>query len=95
MLERLRAIPGITCSRPNGAFYLFPNVKSYFGKSYKGIKVNSATDLADLLLHEAKVALVPGISFGNDNYFRLSYACSMENIKEGLHRIASLLANLR
>jgi len=95
MLERLRAIPGITCSRPDGAFYLFPNVKSYFGKSYKGIRVNSATDLADLLLNEAKVALVPGISFGNDNYLRLSYACSMENIKEGMDRITSLMANLR
>ena len=95
MLERLRAIPGITCSRPNGAFYLFPSVKSYFGKSYQGIKVNSATELADLLLNEVNVALVPGISFGNDNYVRLSYACSMESIKEGLNRITSLMASLR
>jgi len=91
MYERLNAIEGITCTRPNGAFYLYPNVKGFFGKSYQGVPINSATDLAAILLKEAKVAVVPGIAFGNDNYFRLSYACSMENIREGLDRIEELL----
>jgi len=95
MLDRLRAIPGVNCTRPNGAFYLFPNVKDYFGKFYKGILVNNATDLAALLLKEAHVAVVPGVAFGNDDYFRLSYACSMENIKEGLDRITGLMNIIR
>jgi aspartate aminotransferase len=94
MYERLNAIKGITCTRPNGAFYLYPNVKGCFGKKYQNSPVNSATDLAALLLKEAKVAVVPGIAFGNDNYFRLSYACSMENIKEGLDRIEELLKKI-
>lgn len=95
MLERLRAIPGFSCTRPNGAFYLFPNVKHYFGKSYQGILINNATDLAALLLKEAHVAVVPGVAFGNDDYFRLSYACSMENINEGLDRIAGMMDRIK
>jgi aspartate aminotransferase len=95
MLDRLRAIPGVNCIRPNGAFYLFPNVKNYFGKAYKGILINNATDLAALLLKEAHVAVVPGVAFGNDDYFRLSYACSMENIKQGLDRITELMNIIR
>ncbi len=95
MLERIHAIPEVTCIRPGGSFYLFPNVGSYFGKAYKGSPVNCASDLAKLLLEEAKVAVVPGIAFGNDNYLRLSYACSMEDIKEGLDRIAALMGELK
>lgn len=91
MLERLRNIPGISCTQPDGSFYLFPNVKYFFGKTYRGTVINNATDLAAMLLKEARVAVVPGIAFGNDDYFRLSYACSTENIKEGLDRIASLM----
>lgn len=95
MLERLRAIPGVSCTRPNGSFYLFPNVKNYFGKSYQGTLIHNATDLAALLLKEARVAVVPGVAFGNDDYFRLSYACSIQNIKEGLDRISSLMEQIR
>jgi aspartate aminotransferase len=91
MYERLNAIQGITCTRPSGAFYLYPNLKGCFGKRYRESPVNSATGLATLLLQEAKVAVVPGIAFGNDNYFRLSYASSLENIKEGLDRIENLI----
>lgn len=94
MYERLNAIEGVTCTRPNGAFYLYPNVKGCFGKRYQSSPVNSATELAAILLKEAKVAVVPGIAFGNDNYFRLSYACSMKNIKEGLDRIEELLKKI-
>lgn len=91
MLERLLAIPGISCTRPGGAFYLLPNVKSFFGKTYKGKIISNATDLAAVLLEEVQVAVVPGVAFGNDDYFRLSYACSMGNIKDGLDRIAGLM----
>jgi aspartate aminotransferase len=94
MLKRLCSIPGVSCMKPGGAFYLFPNVRSYFGKAYKGRPVNCASDLAKILLEEAEVAVVPGIAFGNDNYLRLSYACSMEDIKEGLDRIVDLMALL-
>ncbi len=94
MLDRLRAIEGVTCTRPGGAFYLYPNVKSCFSQRYKGSPINTATDLAAILLQEAKVAVVPGIAFGNDNYFRLSYACSMEKITEGLDRITDLLKKI-
>lgn len=95
MLERLNAIPGVTCPKPGGAFYLYPNVSSYFGKSYQGKPVKSATDLANLLLEVAEVAVVPGIAFGGDDFIRLSYATSLENIKEGLDRIEKLLGELK
>lgn len=95
MLDRLRAIPGVKCTIPDGSFYLFPNIKYYFGKSYKGTLIQNATELAALLLKEAHVAVVPGVAFGNDDYFRLSYACSIENIKEGLDRITELMDRIR
>lgn len=91
MLERINAIPGISCLKPGGSFYLFPNIKSYFGKSYKGRTISGASDLASILLEEVQVAVVPGIAFGDDNYMRLSYVCSTEQIEEGLNRIAGLM----
>ncbi|RYD04614.1 hypothetical protein N752_14670 [Desulforamulus aquiferis] len=94
MLERLNAIPGVTCPKPGGAFYLYPNVSSYFGKVYQGTPVNNATDMANLLLEVAEVAVVPGIAFGGDDFIRLSYATSMENIKEGIDRIEKFLSEL-
>lgn len=95
MIERLTGIPGVTCIKPGGSFYAFPNVSAYFGKSYKGRLINSATDLAALLLKEVHVAVVPGVAFGNDNHFRLSYVCSLEKINEGLDRISEFLGKLK
>lgn len=95
MLERLNNIKGITCIRPVGAFYSFPNVSSYYGKNSKGRQIQSSIDLSSYLLDEAKVALVPGAAFGDDRYIRLSYATSMDNIKEGLDRIENALSNLK
>jgi aspartate aminotransferase len=95
MLERLAGIPGITCIKPGGAFYAFPNVKAYFGKSYKGKLMRSATDLAEVLLEDAHVAVIPGGAFGNDDYIRLSYVCSIKKINEGLDRISALLGNIK
>jgi aspartate aminotransferase len=95
MIERLTGIPGVTCIKPGGSFYAFPNVSAYFGKSYQGRLINSATDLAALLLKEVHVAVVPGVAFGNDNHFRLSYVCSLEKINEGLDRISEFLGKLK
>lgn len=95
MLERLSGIPGITCIKPGGSFYAFPNVSAYFGRSYKGRLISSATDLAAVLLEDAHVAVVPGVAFGNDDYIRLSYVCSMEKINEGLDRISELLGKIK
>lgn len=88
MLQGLQALPGITCTRPGGAFYLFPNISGLLGKKFKGQPLNSSTDVAAVLLQHFHVAVVPGIAFGNDNYLRLSYATSREQIEAGLSRLA-------
>ncbi len=95
MWERVNSIPGLTCVKPGGAFYLFPEMSSYIGRSYNGRIIEGAKDLADILLEEAHVAIVPGVAFGDDNYFRLSYATSMEKIVEGMDRIQKLLINFK
>ncbi|MBM7855732.1 aspartate aminotransferase [Desulfohalotomaculum tongense] len=95
MLERLLSIAGISCPKPNGAFYLFPNVSAYFGKSYRGKEINSATDLAAVLLDEVQVAVVPGVAFGNDDFLRFSYATDMETITEAMNRIEKVLAEVK
>ncbi|MEW6573082.1 MAG: pyridoxal phosphate-dependent aminotransferase [Bacillota bacterium] len=95
ILERLNAIPGINCRKPAGAFYAFPDVSACFGRRYGDKSITSAADLATLLLEEAKVAVVPGIAFGNDSCLRFSYATSLESITEGMDRIATVISNLR
>ena len=87
MVERLNGIKGMTCLRPNGAFYAFPNVTGLLGKSFNGRLIETSSDMATLLLDEVKVALVPGSAFGAEGFLRLSYATSMEKIKEGMDRI--------
>jgi aspartate aminotransferase len=87
MVARLNALEGITCYKPQGAFYVFPNVSAYYGKSYKGKIIRDSNSLTEFLLEEAKVAVVPGGGFGADDYIRLSFAASMEDIREGLDRI--------
>lgn len=95
MVDRLNAIPGLACRKPAGAFYVFPKCKALYGRSYNGKKITNSVELSDILLEEAKVAVVPGAGFGNDDYIRLSYACSMENIKKGLDRIAEFVGKLK
>ena len=92
--QQMISIKGIKCFKPKGAFYLFPNVESYFGKSTSVFRIENSFDLAIYLLHEAKVATVPGISFGAEGHLRLSYSTSMENLKEGLKRIKEALEKL-
>lgn len=91
MVERINAINGLTCKKPLGAFYVMANIAQIKGKEIRGQRINNSLDFANLLLSNAKVAVVPGIAFGTDDYIRLSYATSMENIKEGLDRIEALL----
>jgi aspartate aminotransferase len=93
-VDRLNKIPGVACFKPIGAFYVFPNFSSYYGKSYQGKKISNSTELADYFLDVARVATVPGVEFGADSFERLSYATSMEDIKEGLNRIEETLRKL-
>ena len=94
IMDRLNKIPGVSCYKPVGAFYVFPNFSSYYGKSYQGKKIENSTHLADFFLDVARVAVVPGVEFGADPFERLSFATSMENIKEGLNRIEESLKKL-
>lgn len=87
ILQRLQALPGVSCPVPGGAFYVFPRISAIFGKTHNGRTIHSSADLATALLEEVHVALVPGDAFGAEGYVRLSYATSMENIREGLDRI--------
>jgi len=94
IVDRLNKIPGVSCYRPVGSFYVFPNFSSYYEKSYQGKKIENSTHLADFFLDVARVAVVPGIEFGADPFERLSYATSMEDIKEGVNRIEESLKKL-
>ncbi|MGB5687096.1 MAG: pyridoxal phosphate-dependent aminotransferase [Candidatus Electrothrix sp.] len=90
----LESIEGVTCVNPSGAFYVFPNFSAYYGKSFNGVQLKNSTDMAAYFLDEAKVASVPGIAFGSDEFVRFSFATSMEVIKEGMERIKKALAAL-
>ena len=85
----LQRIPGVSCVRPQGAFYVYPNLSKLFGKS-----VNSASDIASKLLHEAHVVVVPGEGFGTREHVRISYATSQKELDRGLERMAKLFATL-
>lgn len=92
--DALTSIKGVTCYKPEGAFFLFPNFTDYFHKSTNVFRIEHSFDLAMYLLYEAKIATVPGSAFGAEGYLRLSYATSMENLKEGVERIKEALAKL-
>jgi aspartate aminotransferase len=94
IVEKLNAIPGITCMIPQGAFYVFPDVSALFGRSYHGIVISNSSDFTAFLLDEANVAVVPGVDFGHDNHIRLSYATSLKNIEEGLKRVRNAAMKL-
>ena len=95
IVERLNSIPMVSCLKPAGAFYVFPNFSKLYKLQNEGQVVLSSTDMATYLLDKANVAVVPGIAFGCDDYLRLSYACSMENIEKGLDRIETALSELQ
>ena len=95
LVHRLESIPGISCHKPEGAFYTFPNVSSFYGKEFNGTYIRNSSGLAYYLLREAGVALVPGVAFGADDFIRISYSTSMENIERGMDRIAEALRKLK
>ncbi|MBU2527021.1 MAG: pyridoxal phosphate-dependent aminotransferase [Bacteroidetes bacterium] len=91
ILELLAEIPGIKTNEPGGAFYVFPDVSSFFGKTIKGHTIKNADDFAMYLLEEAHVATVTGAAFGSDNCIRISYAASTDELKEAVRRIKNAL----
>jgi aspartate aminotransferase len=94
IVELLNEIPGMKTNVPLGAFYVFPNVTYYFGKTDGTVTINNATDLCDYLINKAYVALVPGNAFGDPNCVRFSYATSNKMIAEALRRVKEALALL-
>ncbi len=95
MVRMLNEIPGVACPEPEGAFYCYPSVKGLLGKSLRGKQIESSAQLAELVLDEVGVAVVPGEAFGTPGYFRLSYALGDEDLEKGVSRLAALLAEAR
>ena len=94
MVERLNAIPGVSCRMPGGAFYAFPNICGVLGRTGPNGPITSPQELANYLLKEAHVAVVPGEPFGSRQHVRLSYATGMDTITKGLDRIAAAVGKL-
>jgi aspartate aminotransferase len=90
LVPQLEALPGVRCSDPDGAFYVFPDISAHFGKG----SITGSQSFADFLLDEARVAVVPGAAFGADEFVRISYATSMERLHEGIRRIDAALRKL-
>ncbi len=91
MHQRLCGMPGVRCVKPTGAFYCFPDVSGNYGRSFGGTKVSDSLSFAAVALEQAKVALVPGVAFGEDRCVRLSFATGMQQIDKGLDRLEALL----
>ncbi len=92
MFQLLSALPGVTCLRPEGAFYAFPSFEGVLGRELAGRPVRTTLELAEVVLDEVKVAIVPGEAFGTPGYARLSFALGDDDLEEGLARLAKLLA---
>jgi len=90
VLEGLRTIPRLHCTKPQGAFYVYPNVSHFFGRN----GLNSASDIAGRLLREAHVAVVPGEAFGTREHIRISYATSGKELDRGVERMRRFFAGL-
>ena len=91
IVAALNEIPGVTCPEPEGAFYAYPSVKGVLGRDIRGRTPQTTTDLAEIILDQVEVAVVPGEAFGTPGYLRLSYALGDDDLVEGVGRIASLL----
>lgn len=91
MYDRINSIEGLSCLKPEGAFYVFADISRYLGRELCGVKLNSSLDFAQIMLEKGHVAVIPGAAFGADNYIRLSYATSMEVIKNGLDIFESFI----
>jgi aspartate aminotransferase len=95
MVSMLNEIEGVTCPEPLGAFYVFPSIKALYGTTLRGRNVETSAGLAELLLDEAEVAVVPGEAFGTPGYFRLSYALGDDDLVKGVSRMADVLAEAK
>lgn len=95
IIKRLNDMPGISCFSPKGAFYVMPNIKSYYGKSHKGYTINNPVDMCDYLLDESRIAVVTGTAFLAMDNIRISYSNSLENINEGMDRMEEALMKLK
>ena len=95
MVDNINRIEGVSCLKPEGAFYVMMNIRSLLGRSYNGRVLEDSMDFAELLLAEKYVAVVPGIAFEAEGFCRLSYAISTERIEEGLSRIESFISELK
>ena len=91
ILDLLNEINGFKCNKPEGAFYVFPDVSHYFGKTIEGFTINNASDMSMFLLENALVATVTGDAFGDPNCIRISYAASKEQLVEAVTRIKKKL----
>ena len=94
MVDRLKKMDGIVCIEPKGAFYVFVDVSGFYGKKYKDTTISGSLSFADAALQKG-VALIPGVAFGDDNCIRLSYAISLEDIKEGLNRFSEFIKEIK
>ncbi len=92
MVKRINEIKGVSCIEPQGAFYVMMNIKELKGRSLAGKTVKDSIEIAEIILEKAQVALVPGVAFGSDDYLRVSYANSLDNIKTGLDRVDAFLS---
>jgi len=93
IVERLNKMEGVSCLKPSGAFYVFPNISKLLGKTYNGKQINNDVEFTDYLLETAKIAVVPGSAFGAEGYIRLSYATSKELIAAGMDRLQKAITN--
>ncbi len=94
VMNEVASVKDIVCPLPGGAFYIFFDVSKFYGKSFNGTAINSSADMCTYLLAEENIGLVPGDAFGNDNCVRMSFACSDENIIEGIKRLKRGLEKL-
>lgn len=95
VLNMLEEIPGMRCNHPDGAFYVFPNISSYFGKYYGQMTIRNADDFCDYIMQHVYVGLVSGSAFGDPNSFRLSYAASEKDLREAVRRIKEAVSRLQ
>jgi aspartate aminotransferase len=95
IVSMLNEIPGVVCAEPLGAFYAYPSVKALLGREIRGRRPTTSAELAELVLEEAEVAVVPGEAFGTPGYFRLSYALGDDDLVEGVQRLGKLLSEAR
>jgi aspartate aminotransferase len=95
IISRLQQMPYLQCHKPQGAFYVFPNISRLINKAYQGRKIKDSYSLCELLLTEARISVVPGEGFGLKNYIRISYANSSANLCQGMNRLTRFLTEVR